>query len=50
MADKIICDYCSEIRKVEIGFLSMDSYRRHLKTTGHKVNFNVYLAIHTRGK
>ena len=47
---KIICDYCSEIRKLEVGFPSMEAYRRHLRTSGHEINYDVYMDLHTRGE
>ena len=50
MSEKIRCDECSEIRNLDIEFETMEQYRAHLKTSGHEINYNCYMDLHTRGK
>ena len=45
MAEKIICDKCSEMRGIEIGFETMEQFRAHLKTSGHEINANAWMYI-----
>ncbi len=33
------------MRRIEIGFHSMDQYRAHLKTSGHEINQNAWMYI-----
>ncbi len=43
---EVICEYCSEIIGQKLIFPNIDSYRKHLRTSGHEINYNVYMDIY----
>ena len=44
----IKCDECSEMRKQDIVFETIEQYLAHLRTSGHEINYAVYMDLHTR--
>ena len=45
---EIKCDECSEIRNLDVVFETIEQYLAHLRTSGHEINYSVYMDLHTK--